>query len=119
MMPSYAQSRWSAVFFIAYISTVLYFLMNLVLSVDIYCSKRLIYHFLNLFLAFGCCLCFIFQHGEGKISTDVIAPAQSGPACVQTSIEPKSSFWNYSSSLPWTASSCRSLSMYVRLNYFL
>ncbi|XP_076256242.1 two pore calcium channel protein 1-like isoform X2 [Rhynchophorus ferrugineus] len=33
MMPSYAVSRWSAVFFISYISTVLYVLMNLMLAV--------------------------------------------------------------------------------------
>lgn len=32
MMPSYAINRWSAVFFISYISIVLYFLMNLVLA---------------------------------------------------------------------------------------
>ena len=30
MMPSYAETRWAAVFFITYVSTVLYFLMNLV-----------------------------------------------------------------------------------------
>nr|CAH7728734.1 unnamed protein product [Callosobruchus chinensis] len=33
MMPSYAESKWSAVFFISYISTVLYVLMNLMLAV--------------------------------------------------------------------------------------
>ncbi|KAJ8933779.1 hypothetical protein NQ314_013815 [Rhamnusium bicolor] len=33
MMPSYAISKWSAVFFISYISTVLYVLMNLMLAV--------------------------------------------------------------------------------------
>ncbi|XP_066153922.1 two pore channel protein 1-like isoform X1 [Euwallacea fornicatus] len=33
MMPSYNQSRWSAIFFISYISTVLYVLMNLMLAV--------------------------------------------------------------------------------------
>ncbi|XP_015748461.1 PREDICTED: two pore calcium channel protein 1-like [Acropora digitifera] len=33
MMPSYHLSRWSAVFFIIYISLVLYFLMNLLLAV--------------------------------------------------------------------------------------
>ncbi|XP_030757236.1 two pore calcium channel protein 1-like isoform X2 [Sitophilus oryzae] len=33
MMPSYAKSKWSAVFFISYISTVLYVLMNLMLAV--------------------------------------------------------------------------------------
>ncbi|XP_044763143.1 two pore calcium channel protein 1-like [Coccinella septempunctata] len=33
MMPSYAISKWSALFFISYISTVLYVLMNLMLAV--------------------------------------------------------------------------------------
>ncbi|CAG9815106.1 unnamed protein product [Phaedon cochleariae] len=33
MMPSYAISKWTAVFFISYISTVLYVLMNLMLAV--------------------------------------------------------------------------------------
>lgn len=33
MMPSYAKSNWSAIFFISYISTVLYVLMNLMLAV--------------------------------------------------------------------------------------
>ncbi|CAG9770850.1 unnamed protein product [Ceutorhynchus assimilis] len=33
MMPSYNRSRWSAIFFISYISTVLYVLMNLMLAV--------------------------------------------------------------------------------------
>ncbi|XP_048581895.1 two pore channel protein 1 isoform X2 [Nematostella vectensis] len=33
MMPSYAKSRWSVIFFIAYISVALYFLMNLLLAV--------------------------------------------------------------------------------------
>ncbi|XP_060533745.1 two pore channel protein 1-like isoform X2 [Cylas formicarius] len=33
MMPSYAESKWSALFFISYISTVLYVLMNLMLAV--------------------------------------------------------------------------------------
>lgn len=33
MMPSYHKSKWSAVFFISYISTVLYVLMNLMLAV--------------------------------------------------------------------------------------
>lgn len=33
MMPSYAITKWSAVFFISYISTVLYVLMNLMLAV--------------------------------------------------------------------------------------
>ncbi|XP_068750292.1 two pore channel protein 1-like [Montipora capricornis] len=32
MMPSYSHSRWSAIFFIVYISVVLYFLMNLLLA---------------------------------------------------------------------------------------
>lgn len=30
MMPSYAKSKWYAIFFISYIATVLYVLMNLV-----------------------------------------------------------------------------------------
>ncbi|XP_068750290.1 two pore channel protein 1-like isoform X2 [Montipora capricornis] len=33
MMPSYSHSRWSAIFFIVYVSVVLYFLMNLLLAV--------------------------------------------------------------------------------------
>lgn len=33
MMPSYAISKWNAIFFISYISTVLYVLMNLMLAV--------------------------------------------------------------------------------------
>ena len=32
MMPCYSVNRWSAVFFIAYLSIVLYFLMNLMLA---------------------------------------------------------------------------------------
>ena len=36
MMPSYAISKWNAVFFISYISTVLYVLMNLVIYSDMF-----------------------------------------------------------------------------------
>uniref|UniRef100_A0A3Q3XCJ2 Ion transport domain-containing protein n=1 Tax=Mola mola TaxID=94237 RepID=A0A3Q3XCJ2_MOLML len=44
MMPAYSKNRWSCVFFIVYLSIELYFIMNLVLSVEKKKFKSLLLH---------------------------------------------------------------------------